>query len=582
MKVALIQPPVEDFYQTSIRTQPVGLLYLAGMLESAGHHVKIFDFLSWREKHAAPCPDAMSYLKAHFLLRDQSPLRAFKHYYHFGCRWQEVESILSGADFDAYGVSCMFTPFFSQSNHVAAIIRRHHPGKPIAAGGTHATAVPHRVLGQGNFDVVFQGEGEYSFLKWIASTTDRSSLRQGAVCAGQAIQNLDELPFPARHLIDLDRYRINGVRSTMLITSRGCPYRCTFCSVQQTMGHAFRVRSVENVVREIEECLERYDIRHFDIEDDNFTFDQARAEEIMTAVLDRFGEATLRFSAMNGLTASHLRPSLLKRMKQAGFSQINLSLVTSQPDKIRELKRPVSFAGFRRTVRATREAQLECISYFILGLPGDDRSRMLETLFALAAEPVLVGPSVFYVSPGTELFDELAAYVPENWDLLRSSTFFMETGASTRLERITVFRLTRLVNFLKERLDRGDWESELRHTLTLLQNDFSVQAAGQSQINSSTMAGWAVAVLLYTTGKFHAACRPNRHARTYRFEPLPTCERTVELFWKMAPQAELAGIRTSARVMLSDVMRLLALKKHSSPQRYGEVPTKVDHVNVDV
>jgi radical SAM superfamily enzyme YgiQ (UPF0313 family) len=514
LKIALLQPPVEDFYQTSIRTQPVGLLYLAAALEEAGHQVRIFDFLSSREKRAIPFPKDFHYLKPHFHLGDCSPVRIFRHFYHYGASWATIEQTLAEEPFDIYGITCMFTPFQGQAQQLAEIIRRHFPNRPIVAGGTHATSSPQRLLDTGLFDYVFQGEGEISSPRWVSEWGDcglrvadcgllsnadfgmrnaecevpgvesrgllfsyqsafdnnpQSAIRnpqsriirnpQSQVVPAERVDSLDALPFPARHLIDLDRYRIDGVRSTMLITSRGCPYRCTFCSVQQTMGHDFRVRSVENVLREIEQCVERFDIRYFDIEDDNFTFDQYRAEQLMTAVLDRFGE-TLRFSAMNGLTATQLNEGLLLRMRQAGFRQINLSLVASQPQTLRELRRPVSFSGLKRTVEKARNADLECVAYFILGLPGDGRRRMLETLLALAAQPVLIGPSVFYVSPGTELFDALSDHLPKNWDLLRSSTFYMESGSSTVLERVTVFRLTRLLNFLKQRLDTGCWQWE--------------------------------------------------------------------------------------------------------------------------
>lgn len=537
MKIALLQPPVEDFYHTSIRTQPVGLLYLAAVLEAAGHRVRIFDFLSSREKQAIPFPRDFGHLKPDFHLGDSSPIRIFKHYYHYGTTWQSIERAIARETFDLYGITCMFTPFQGQAQRLAKLIRKYHPDRFIVAGGTHATSCPERLLGSGVFDCVFQGEGEISLLRWIETMRVRTPGTRQAIEPAQRVECLDELPFPARHLIDLDRYRIGGVRSTMLITSRGCPYHCTFCSVQQTMGHAFRVRSVENVLREIEHCVERFDIRHFDIEDDNFTFDQRRAEQILAAVLDRFGQGALRFSAMNGLTATQLEEPLLRRMRQAGFQEINLSLVAAQPQTLRQLKRPVSLSGFRRTVEKARGAGLRCVAYFILGLPGDDRRRMLETLLALAAEPVLVGPSVFYVSPGTELFEALRDRVPDNWDLLRSSTFFMESGTSTRLERITVFRLARLINFLKRCLD----------------SNLDV-AQASSLWTPETILGWAVVHLLARTGRFHAACRNKKGSPSYRFEPLPTCERTVRQFFEMAAQTQLCGVQTSRKIGLREMI----------------------------
>ncbi|MBI4457130.1 MAG: B12-binding domain-containing radical SAM protein [Acidobacteria bacterium] len=597
MKIALLQPPVEDFYQTTIRIQPVGLLYLAAALEKAGHQVHIFDFLSSGEKRAISLPADFYYLKRHFCLADCSPIRMFKHYYHYGATWQAIEQTITQESFDVYGISCMFTPFQGQTERLAKIIRRYFPDRLIVAGGAHATTSPERLLRTSLFDYVFLGEGEISFPRWIAAGSEpqatagqaklqrpgpslqrdgetrgwgdpqtvavsppprisaspemnRSSVPAQPIQQGERVEDLDSLPFPARHLINLDHYRIDGLRSTMLITSRGCPYHCTFCSIQQTMGYPFRARSIENVLAEIEECVERYDIRYFDIEDDNFTFDQRRAEELMTAILDRFEEGALRFSAMNGLTATRLSESLLRRMRQAGFRQVNLSLIASQPQALRALKRPVSLSSFRHTVKAARAAGLECLAYFILGLPGDDIHRMLETLLALAAEPTLVGPSIFYVSPGTELFDALSHRLPENWDLLRSSTFYMESGSSTRLERMTLFRLTRLINFLKERLDGGNWTVEKQQATEWLEGS---KVEGPP---TEAILGWTVSSLAARTGKFHAACREQEGEGRYRFFPLPTCEQTVRTFLEMSRHTRLCGTRTRNQADLIEMLEV--------------------------
>ena len=94
------------------------------------------------------------------------------------------------------------------------------------------------------------------------------------------IQDLDSLPHPARELLDLDRYRMKKKRSTMIITSRGCPHGCAYCSTHLVMGASFRTRSPEAILQEMIECRKRYGIQIFDIEDDNFTFDQETGKEI--------------------------------------------------------------------------------------------------------------------------------------------------------------------------------------------------------------------------------------------------------------------------------------------------------------
>src|SRR4030066_1550141 len=120
------------------------------------------------------------------------------------------------------------------------------------------------------------------------------------------IKDLDSLPHPARELFDPDRYRMRKKRSTMIITSRGCPHRCAYCSAHLVMGTSFRTRTPEAILKEMIECRERYDIQAFDIEDDNFTFDQERAKRLMSLGIENFGEENLpaadrlELSAMNG------------------------------------------------------------------------------------------------------------------------------------------------------------------------------------------------------------------------------------------------------------------------------------------
>jgi radical SAM superfamily enzyme YgiQ (UPF0313 family) len=109
------------------------------------------------------------------------------------------------------------------------------------------------------------------------------------------IGELDLLPYPARQLLDPDCYRIKRKRSTMIITSRGCPHGCAYCSAHLVMGTAFRKRSPENIIQEMRECREKFDIQTFDIEDDNFTFDIKRAKQLLGLIIELLGKRPLNF-----------------------------------------------------------------------------------------------------------------------------------------------------------------------------------------------------------------------------------------------------------------------------------------------
>jgi hypothetical protein len=180
-----------------------------------------------------------------------------------------------------------------------------------------------------------------------------------------------------------------------------------------------------------------------------------------------------------------------------------------------------------------------------------------------------VGPSVFYLSPGTELFKELEDKVPECWDLMRSSSFYTESGDSSRLERITLFRLTRLVNFLKDRLDEGSWEQEkLRascYTEPLDSRDpdgpttadaprgrsHRVQPDGNQ---AAVDLGWVMAHLLQKTLSFYSAERTPESGRSYTLKPLPTSEATVSEFLRLSRSAVLTGGRSPAGAPLWEML----------------------------
>ncbi len=235
------------------------------------------------------------------------------------------------------------------------------------------------------------------------------------------IQGLDSLPHPARRYLDLDRYRVRKKRSTMIITSRGCPHGCAYCSAHLVMGNSFRVRTPEAILTEMVECQKKYGIQIFDIEDDNFTFDQARAKRLMSLIIKHFGDGEIELSAMNGVSFASLDEELLKLMEKAVAEQVGLNI----------------------------------IAYAILGMPGQTIEEMVNTLIYLMGRKVLIGPSIYYPSPGTPLFERCKrdGILPPHLSQWRSSAFPIETKEFNRLDLLTLFRLARIINFIKGKMD---------------------------------------------------------------------------------------------------------------------------------
>jgi len=468
MKILLIQPPIQDFYQTSIRTQPIGLAYLAASLKNHGHDVEILDCQT-ETKKSIPIPAELSYLKDFYPFNDRSPFKLYSGYYHFGMGWEEIRQKIKDSKADVFGISSSFTPYHGEALEIAQIIKEWDRRKIVVMGGAHVSCDPESVLRSPYVDYVILGEGEVRFpllLEQIGKgkvdkieEIDGIGYRKNGEIRINPLQNfihdLDSLPHPARELLDLDRYRMRKKRSTVIITSRGCPHGCAYCSAHLVMGASFRTRTPEAILKEMKECQEKYGIEIFDIEDDNFTFDQGRAKQLMNLIIEKFGEEKIELSAMNGVSFASLDEELLGLMKKAGFKTINLSYVSTDPSTKERMGRPKAKTEFDEILEDAERVGLNVIAYAILGMPGQTIEEMVDTLIYLMGEKVLIGPSIYYPTPGTPLFErcEKEGILPTHPVQWRSSAFPIETKEFNRLDLLTLFRLARVINFIKGKMD---------------------------------------------------------------------------------------------------------------------------------
>jgi len=471
MKILLIQPPIQDFYQTSIRTQPIGLAYLAASLQTYGHEVEILDCQT-EKRRSIPIPPELSYLRDFYPFNDRSPFKLYSGYYHFGMDWDQIRRRIENSKADVFGISSNFTPYHGEALEIARMIKEWNRRKIVVMGGAHVSCNPEGVLKNPFVDYVILGEGEIRLpllleqiekegkgrMKNIDGLGYRTSGEIGINPLKNFIQNLDSLPHPARELLDLDRYRIGKRRSAMIITSRGCPHGCAYCSTHLVMGAAFRTRSPESILQEMMECRKRYGIQIFDIEDDNFTFDKERAKRLMSLIIETFGEQGLELTAMNGVSFASLDGELLRLMKRAGFHTVNLSFVSTDPSTKKRMGRPVAEKDFNDILEETEKVSLNVIAYAIFGMPGQTIEEMADTLIYLMGKRVLIGPSVYYPTPGTDLFERCKkeGILPPHPIQWRSSAFPIETKEFNRLDLLTLFRLARVINFIKGKMDQGE------------------------------------------------------------------------------------------------------------------------------
>ncbi len=559
MNILLIQPPIRDFYRTQLRTQPLGLACLAAALRQHGHTVSILDCQTPAQK-SCPVPKPLQYLREHYVPGDQTPFRLYNRFCAFGMPPDEIRARVTAARPDAVGLQCQFTPYIDDALQVAALVKSINRRIPVIAGGAHASCQPERMLLDKNIDFILIGEGEHSLPLLL------DNLQQGITCPkieGLAcrhnkgvrviprtrfIDDLDRLPLPARDLLDLDAYVIGGQRYTMLLTSRGCPQGCTYCSVAALMGTRLRTRSIESVLEEIRTCVEQHGIRVFDIEDDNFTWDKKRALHFLNALRDEYGKAGISLTAMNGISLLSLDSELLDAMHQAGFLHLDLALGSAAPEKNKQLGRQSHSPATTRVLSRAAQQSFALTTYILLGVPGHTIQDMLASIIYLTGQPTMIGPSIFYPSPGTLLYDELPdedLRLPGNEILLRSSAFAVETKDFCRLDIVTLLRFVRWINFIKRLLLDQQRESctldELRGEARTWWPD-QVPHSSESQttegwfFNSNAAldapaAGRIASAFLCKHNSFYAIRRvrnPNKDLYTYHLSPCATSMRVMD------------------------------------------------------
>jgi len=451
VKLVLIQPPVEDFYDTDVRLQPIGLAYLAGAVRDhlPEVEIEILDFHHGWGRRSLRLPKELSYLREYYPHHDESPFSTFHQYYRFGASDADIARVLQEKDPDVVGISSLFTPYYREALAVARIAKEHTRAR-VVMGGSHVSADPHSILREPAVDFVVTGEGEKPLVRLLRA------LAAGAPCSrwfnsGQENESSEELPIPDLSSLRPESYRLRGRPMVFLVTSRSCPHRCSFCSVHTTFGLRYRRASVPRVVEEMK-LRYREGYRVFDFEDDNLTYYKDEMKELCRAIRREFPEGDLELVAMNGISYLSLDTELLRLMTEAGFSRLNLALVSSDTSVLETTKRPHTVSKYLEVVEEAYRLGFEITSYQILGLPFESRASMVQTLVFAARLPVLLGASPFYLTPGSPIQRQLGVELSEaDYFRARLTAMAWEGRDFTRDDVYTLFVTTRILNFLKSR-----------------------------------------------------------------------------------------------------------------------------------
>ncbi|MCP4752170.1 MAG: B12-binding domain-containing radical SAM protein [Proteobacteria bacterium] len=460
--ILLIQPPIRDFYLTAKRTIPYGLACIASSLEREGFTLEIFDGLATSKSRIVDLPEELQYLRSYYPGPDRSPFALFHHFKHFGYSFEHIGSMARDSGAFLVGISSLFTPYLDDALKTAEMVKARHPQCRIVLGGHHPTHLPDSVMDCGAVDFVLRGEGEVSMPLLARSLKENLPLdripgivfRKGDsglhVEPPAIMEDPDRYPKPAMHLVKHKFYKRAEKGSCVIAASRGCPMRCTYCSVGASSYLTYRRRTVASVLDEIETAVNQYDVRFVDFEDENLSLDRKWFRALLDGIVRRFGGEGLELRAMNGLLPSSLDEETLLKMKSAGFKTLNLSLCSTSSAQLQRFNRPDVGHAFDRVLQWAGKLGLDAVGYIIAGGPYQDPEDTLSDLLYLAERRVLAGVSIFYPAPGSRDYRNCRdrGLLPDGFSSMRSTALPL-SHTTTRQESATLLRLGRILNFMK-------------------------------------------------------------------------------------------------------------------------------------
>lgn len=368
MKVLVVNPPAfnkKDFIREGRCMQtksswaalwmPLSLCYIAAVLRKDGHEIKLVDCIA--EK-----------------IENNGLLEIFKNF-------KPALVVLNTA-----------IPSIAGDMNTALVLKNFDPGIKIAIVGMFPTILEGECLKQfKQVDYAIMDEPEWVVARLVSAINEKNSPEhiKGLIYRNDdeiivnerqnlSENNIDDLPFPARDLLKNDAYKLptNGKKFTLLSVGRGCSGNCIFCIANVYYGRSFRKRSVENVISEIEECVNEYDIQNFLFWGESFTTDPKYGENICDQIISR----NIKIAWSTTSRVDTLNQNLLEKMKKAGCILLGLGIESYDQGVLNFARKGITVEQIDRAVSMVRKAGISSMGHFVFGLPGDTKETALKSI----------------------------------------------------------------------------------------------------------------------------------------------------------------------------------------------------------
>lgn len=346
--------------------------------------------------------------------------------------------------------------------------------QPVVIGGPHVSLMKEKALEESSADLAIKNEGEYPLVEVCLGKPleeiDNLIYRDGEGVKENPsrpfIKNLDALPFPKYSPFELDKY--GEKRSIAIISSRGCPYQCIYCSVKTTMGRNFRPRSPESIVSELKYWYSR-GYRHFDFNDDAFNVNKKRVYEICD-LIEEENLTDIFLSCGQGMRLDNVDQPLLKRMREVGFYRLGFGVESFNNQVLQSVKKGLTTEQIDEGVSIACELGYDVQLFFMLGFPGETWVDIQNSLNFSLKYPVTMASFYNIIPyPGTELINylqenKLLLADPDiylNEDMTRSRKILFRTGSMSMAERRKALELG-------ERISRRSSQKDMERQLSRL------------------------------------------------------------------------------------------------------------------
>ncbi len=381
-RILLIRPPERylPHRSTPMAYLPIGLLQIAACFEQNGIAVDLIDGIMPKE------------------IRSEGDN-------FFGVTLNDMRMQIAAKNFAIAGISAQFTFQWNNARETARICKEIAPESTVVVGGAHASVMFEQILREDPFiDLVVRGEGEIVFPKLVRRLQEKKPIHdipgiafrdRGEIVStpNEFIQDLDSLPLPAYHHVDMERffeltktystrtaYDFPGwERGITVITSRGCPFSCVFCSIQLHMGARWRHQSSAYVLHHLEHLTAKYGVRYVHFEDDNSSQDPKRFGEILDGVIEK--KLGIRWDTPNGVRADTFTFALLQKCRNSGCTHLIFGIESGVQDVLtKTIRKGVSLKRIEQTLAMARKAGVDSRAFFVIGIPGETRRDIIRTV----------------------------------------------------------------------------------------------------------------------------------------------------------------------------------------------------------